>query len=311
MFHPQCFARARSRCCGRLGSQVGTRFCSELGFRLGCLRWCPTVILQSVAVLVVSCFGTVWAGPINTNVALTPAQGVNFFRLQYQYAESDDGPFEHFSQSAAVATFVYGHREDLAFFLTVPYVNRQVDLLDDQDRRFEKTFDGLADMTFLLKYRFYQDDPAPLETTRAAVIVGMNVRSGDSSFSSQSYDPIIGAVYTWRWERHRFDADAIYQINTGSGFFRHDTIRYDVAWSYRVYPRDYSIDAPFEFGAVAELNGTYVADGSHEIYLAPGTQWVTGDWIIELSVQIPVVQELAGDRAEFDYRVIAGFRTQF
>lgn len=250
------------------------------------------------------------AGPINTDVALTPRQGGSIFRLQYIYSELDGpGDAKRANTSTVRGTYVYGLKKDLALFFTVPYVNRQGDRVDRQLGRLEEAHDGIADLTFFAKYRFWQKDAGPAETMRWAAIGGLNIRSGDSDFSSDSYDPIVGTVFSWRKQRSRFDADLFYQFNTGRNDFRHDTLRYDAAYSHRLWPVVYDSDDAWELGGVAELNGRYVADGSHELFVSPGIQFVTEDWVLETSFQWPVIQDLEG--AEADYRIIISLRFQW
>lgn len=252
-----------------------------------------------------------FAGPINTNAALTPAKGVSIFRLQYKYTEADGGNIAHRNASTVAATYVYGVTERFAVLANVQYINRQVDRFNADGMRFEVAHDGIADLTFLAKYRFWQNDPGPMQTQRWAVIGGLNVRSGDSDFTSDSYDPLLGAVYSWRRNRSRFDADLIYQLNTGRDAFRHDSLRYDVAWSFRLFPEVYKPDDAVEFDLVAELNGRYTTDGSHEVFLSPGAQFITEQYVLELSLQLPVVQEFAGSRPETDYRLTIGVKFQW
>ncbi len=250
------------------------------------------------------------AGPINTDVALTPPKGGSIFRLQYIHSESDgSGEVQHVNMSIMKGTYVFGLKENLALFLTVPYVHRETDVVKPQVGRFERSDNGVADLTFLAKYRFWQDDRRPGETLRWAVLGGLNIRSGDSAFTSDSYDPIVGTVFTWQRDRGWFDADLIYQFNTGGGESRHDSLRYDLAYSYRLAPARFEPGNAWELDAVAELNGRYVTDGSHEVFLSPGLQFITKRWIFETSLQLPVIQGINGP--ETDYRLVVGFRFQW
>ncbi len=78
-----------------------------------------------------------------------------------------------------------------------------------------------------------------------------------------------------------------------------------------MYPAVYAIDQPYEVVAVAELNGRYSTDGSHEIFLSPGVQFVAEHWLLEASLQLPVVREMAAGRAETDYRLVLGLRLRW
>jgi len=124
-------------------------------------------------------------------------------------------------------------------------------------------------------------DRRPGETLRGAAISGLNIRSGDSDFTSDSYDPIVGAVFTWQRDRGWFDADLIYQFNTGGGESRHDALRYDLAYSYRLTPARFEPGNAWELDALAELNGRYITDGSHEVFLSPDSQLATAKFRIE------------------------------
>ena len=167
---------------------------------------------------------------------------------------------------------------------------------------------GFGDASVLVKYRFHQEDIGPGRTIRWAAIGGLNIRTGDSDFTSDSYDPILGAVYSWRQDRHRVDADLLYQLNTGGGAKGHDRLRVDAAYSFRVFPTQVDQSATYEVDTVAELNGHYRTDGSHEIFLSPGIQLTTAQWTLESSVQIPVSQNLARGEPEADYRFVIGMR---
>jgi hypothetical protein len=250
------------------------------------------------------------AAPINSDVAFTPPKGGSIFRLQYVYSESDgSGDVQHVNASIMKGTYVYGLKENLALFLTVPYAHRETDVFKPQLGRFERSDSGVADLTFLAKYRFWQDDRRPGETLRWAALGGLNIRSGDSDFTSDSYDPIVGTVFTWQRDRGLLDADLVYQFSTGGGESRHDALRYDVAYSYRLTPARFEPGNAWELDAVAELNGQYTTSGSHEVFLSPGLQFITERWILETSIQLPVIQDLDGP--ETDYRLVVGLRYQW
>lgn len=268
-------------------------------------------ITLTCAVIVAGFMQTVTiAGPINTDAALAPGEGATILRLQYLYAESDgQDRIAHVNTSTLRTTLVYGVRKDLALFLSVPLINRQVDVFDRNMGRTEQAHDGIGDVTVMAKYRFWYEDPDPETTMRLAAIFGLNVRSGDSDFSSDSYDPIVGVVYSYRRGRNKFDADLIYQLNTGGGEHRHNSLRYDASYSFRLTPATFDSGDQREWDVVAEINGAYRTDGAHTLYLAPGIQYITDRWIFETSFQIPVTQD--GDEPELDYRVTTGFRFQW
>ncbi len=256
------------------------------------------------------------AGPIHSDVAFSPRKGGSMLRLQFTYFEADGrgGAVQNVHGSVVRAVFIHGVSEKLALIAAFPYVNKKIDMFSKKMGRFENAQGGFADFNVMLKYRFWQDDSAARHTERFAGLLGLNVRSGDSDLSSDSYDPIFGTVYSWRQDRHLFDANLIYQINTGSGENRHDRLRYDIAYSYRwISPADDDemVDVWYEWNLIAELNGYYLTDSTHEIFLSPGVQYVTEKWVGEFSVQFPVVQELTDQMSEMDFRIVAGIRIRF
>ncbi len=98
--------------------------------------------------------------------------------------------------------------------------------------------------------------------------------------------------------------------------------RLDASLQYRLWPRELSGGVPgFLYGILEanlihkDKNESADADdpnsGGTTLFLVPGLQYVTKRWIIEATVQLPVVQDLNGTALEKDYIVRAGFRINF
>ena len=51
--------------------------------------------------------------------------------------------------------------------------------------------------------------------------------------------------------------------------------------------------------------------GGTTLFISPGLQYVTRQWIVEAGVQIPVRQRLNGTALKNDYAFTAGFRVNF
>ncbi len=73
---------------------------------------------------------------------------------------------------------------------------------------------------------------------------------------------------------------------------------------------------------VLELNGSYADrneidgrrdpdSGGHTVFFSPGIQWLSTRWVIEGSVQIPVIQDLHGDGLKTNYAATLGLRFRF
>ena len=274
----------------------------------------PAGLAWTVAGLVLLCSAHANAAGINTDTGLLPREGGSIFRLQFRYTdiEHDPSPANRRIRNYSVPlTVVYGLREDTSLFFTAPYIHRDVDFTDpDSGRRSKTTSDGIGDLTFFVKRRFWRKD-AVLGTFRWAGIGGIQLRSGDREFSSDSYDPLVGTVVSWVEGRHWLDADLVYQFNTGRDAAGIDSVRYDLAYSYRLFPEQYGPGQSWEFRPVAELNGEYGVDGSHRLFLSPGLQFTKGRVTVEASIELPVVQHLTGSQPDEKFRLVIGMRLHF
>ena len=103
------------------------------------------------------------------------------------------------------------------------------------------------------------------------------------------------------------NASVLWKFNTGGD---PDEAHYDGAITWRLFPESFSGGADAAMYAVLELNGRYDTNGDDELFLSPGFQYVTGQWAIEATVQLPVWQELH-ERPEKDFVVGLSFRMYF
>ncbi len=246
---------------------------------------------------------------INTNTAIAPGEGQYVYRTQLRFLEShsNPGPADVDVNVLVIPqVLAYGVRENLSVFGVVPLVLREgvrrppaggFSDLDDQ---------GVADMRFFAKYRFYEQDE-PGETTRWSVFGGLEVPTYDKDFSSDSWDPFLGTVWTYQSLEWGLDWDLFWNFNTGKGPFRHDELRYDAAYTY-VLLTGQTLDEKFwQLNSVFELNGSYLTDGSHLLFAAPGFQLALERMIVEASLQLPVIRDLK-NTLEPDYLFAIGTR---
>jgi hypothetical protein len=119
----------------------------------------------------------------------------------------------------------------------------------------------------------------------------------------------MGAVATHQAQRYELSADVVYQFNTEArGFELGGALSHDAGLWVRVWPGELpERGTPSAIHAVVELNGIVnrkntvhgdlVGDpGGYTLSLSPGIQWVGPRWIVEGSLQFPVIQDL--NRAE-------------
>jgi hypothetical protein len=249
--------------------------------------------------------------PINSNVALQPSKGGLIIRQQFRYTQGDrttPGGDVDVRVASSITTLVYGVSDKATAILNTPFVlSRQI---ENNTTGSDDTDSGLADVRLLGKFRLYRDDFGPTDTSRFSMIAGLELPSGADAFSSDSIDPILGGVYTRVEGRHAFDADALWQFNTGGSGRGDDRLQYDIAYIYRLWPETYASSRPAALSASIELNGSYETNDDHEIFLSPGLQYVTTRWIAEATIQLPLWQDL-NHRLERDFVIGLGVRVQF
>lgn len=127
---------------------------------------------------------------------------------------------------------------------------------------------------------------------------------------------------TWAADRHELDADLIYTITTE----RHDIetgdrFQYDLAYRYRLWP-DRFRGRLIQLNGLVELNGTWTSvtradgrtlsdTGGHVLFVSPGLQLITSRFVLEPSLQLPVVQDLRGPQLETDFVGVLSVRIPF
>ena len=249
--------------------------------------------------------------PINSNVALQPSKGGLIIRQQFRYTEAEQSsPMGELDieQASAITTLVYGLSDELALIFDMPFVlSRRI---ENNTTGNDDTDSGFADLRLLSKVRLYRDDFGPTDTIRFDLIGGLELPTGKDEFSSDSFDPILGGVFSHIEGRHAFDVDALWHFNTGGGDSGEDLLKYDMAYIYRLTPETYASTKPTALFGSIELNGIYETNSDHELFASPGLQYVTTRWILEATVQIPIWQDL-NHRAERDFIFGIGFRVQF
>lgn len=259
---------------------------------------------------------------INTNVALPVAKGEGIWRSQLRTTVATDDPSGQDRELRAFVlpqTLVYGFTPRLTAFATLPILaDRQVDTPSGTMNEGA----ALGDLKLLGRYTFFIDDYAPLSTRRVAVLAGMKFPTGADRFGTPSFDPIVGAVATWAANRHELDLDTLYTITTErNGVEAGDQLQYDLAYRYRLWPKKFGRRL-LQLNGVLELNGRWTgrsrvdgstqnSSGGNVLFLSPGAQFITQRFIVEASVQVPVVQDLNGPQLEKDFVAVLSVRVPF
>ena len=191
----------------------------------------------------------------------------------------------------------------------------------------EASSSGLADIRVFGKYLLYQRDRLN-ETLRVATKAGVKFPSGSTSstppLGSGSTDYFASAVIGWIRGRTGIYAEGIYSVNTsndevdfGNGF------AFNLALGFRLSPAVYDTYPSRQLNLFIEMNGSTVRrskqsgartarlenTGGTVIFLSPGLQFVGGRrWLVEASVQLPVVNAPNGAQLGTSWTTLAGIR---
>ncbi len=218
----------------------------------------------------------------------------------------------------------------------IPYVEKRLEMTGPGGTtRFEEQ--GLGDLRLLTEYAYFIRDRKQ-ETTRAIAIGGIELPTGSHGDpnlppvlwnGSGATNYVLGTAVSHIPARWGVYTDLIYRITTeAAGFEFGDTLRYDLALGYRLWPAVYETYPSRQFNVFLELNGlweqksrdvrppsggaTVPDSGGNRVLLSPGLQYIPGRaFLVEASVQIPVVEELHGRQLETDAQYLIGIRWLF
>lgn len=280
------------------------------------IRLHSIIVFGAPALLAAAGF-TFAQAPINaTDSATQPSPGHVIFLQQFRFysLDLDEGRRDRrgeIDDAVLFSTLNIGLRSDWSLSLRLPAVFRDREF--DRSNRIDRN-EGIGDLTALAKWRIYQNDSAALDTTRISLIGGAQIRTGDSPFTTDGYNPVLGLAYTQIAGRHGFNGALQWTFTTGgseepilAGESTADLFRYDLAYLFRLSPKQYTAETHGAFYAVCELNGFYETNGDNELFLSPGLMYEAKSWTAELSVQLPAWHHIE-HRAEVEYALIAGVR---
>ena len=261
------------------------------------------------------------AFPINSNVALQPAEGQWIYRTQLRWRKASvdaTAPDTDVNIGSASQVLVYGWTSRIATVLGLPVLYRDRDTPAGDRDDF-----GVGDVRVIARYQVWKD-LGYLASKSWTVLGGVEIPTDDDPFSSRSWDPVLGTVYTWRKDKYGFDADVVYQINTENDrdFEAGDVLRYDLAFQRRLWPEAYTADTRWTLTGLLELNGEWQdtaerngnslrATDSHQIFLGPGLVLAGKRTRVELGVQAPVYRDVGTAALQDDVRTVLGVTWTF
>jgi hypothetical protein len=275
---------------------------------------------------------------INSDVGLTPFKGQWIYRSQLRYTRKADDPTPQDRKLEVFAmpqTLVYGLTEKTSMILTVPFLSKELDSTKGGTRT-SRGDAGLGDLLLLGKHRLYTKD-YPSATSRFSLVAGTDLPTGQSGdadargklprdlqLGSGSADPLVGGAYTWQSLDDEWDVSLTYQFNTTANKFEFgDVLTYTVGYQRRVWPIrlperglyaqwNLVLEANGQWEQQAKSHGSRVDNsGGHLLFLSPGLQVATKHFVIESSVQLPVLQNLNGNQVEPDFVLVASIRATF
>lgn len=252
-----------------------------------------------------------------TEAATMPSPGISLVREQIHYSQYGANPNDGSTKTTQLefmTTWQYGLAPELSFRVDVPVVFEKHDEADgstDKDK-------GVEDIDLMLKWRIYRDDSGGVDTTRIALLGGAGVASGDDhDFSSQSVNPMIGAVFTKVWGRLGFNQDVGYRFNYGGiresnlgGEGPDNAFTHNTALVYRIIPDAYTSDSEGAWYLTGEINGIYETNGDYELRWSPGLMYEGRRFGFEIMGQLPLYDDVH-ERPELDFRIGIGFRILF
>jgi hypothetical protein len=251
---------------------------------------------------------------ISTPAATQPSAGRFVLREQLRLESFDAGGEDprDIDQVTLWTRLSYGVTGALSLSLDLPMAVRETSRPGGDD----DTDAGLEGPELTAKLRVLREDFGPIDTLRVSLLAGV-AAPVDDHLGPPGITPTLGAVATYVHGRHGLNGAVRWSFTTDSaddpvlpGETLHDLLRADAAYLYRLAPAAYTADTRGAWYAVLELNTFYETGGDFEALLAPGLMYEGRRWAAELSVQIPVHQDL-DHRPELEYRVIAGLRFLF
>jgi hypothetical protein len=294
--------------------------------------------LLGIGVLILIVPASAFAVAINSDVGLTPFKGQWIYRSQLRYTKKADDPSPQDRKLETFAmpqTLVYGFTENASVILTIPFLSKELDATTNGIRT-SRGDAGLGDLLLLGKYRVYTRD-YPQATSRLSIVAGTDLPTGQSGdadakgklprdlqLGSGSADPLVGGAYTWQSLDDEWDASLTYTFNTTANQFEFgDVLAYTVGYQRRVWPITLPERGLYaQWNVVLEANGQWEQQakshggrldntGGHLLFLSPGVQVATKHFVIESSIQLPVLQNLNGNQVEPDFTLVGSIRVTF
>lgn len=275
--------------------------------------------------------GATFAAPVSFNSAMPVAEGDFIMRLTTTTLRASGDPSPRNRDLTVHSTSIvgaYGWNPDAAMILVIPYLDKQQSQSSWSSPRGDV---GFGDVRGLLRYTVFRDN-YPRGQTALAPFVGIKAATGEHrkdglprplQLGSGSWDPLVGITFqNTSLSRSHFAALSYQNTTRADGFEFGDRLRMDyafqqVVWKHRPddAPSAYLyglLEANYRWEDKHENRGVQLDNsGGSTLYLTPGLQYVTRRWVMETSLQWPVLQDLNGNALEDEFTLTVGFRWNY
>jgi len=275
-------------------------------------RW--TVIALLLLLAVGPATSSSAQSPIIGFGAMQPAKGHFYTHVMpfYRQFDGNESTQDRDVRQVSIAAQVsYALLSNVAVTLDVPFYFNH---LDPSSIATGDSSTGFGDMSLLAKWRFWQHDTGPTDTLRLALLGGIQIPGGTTSYldsTEEGWNPLLGAVFSAVQGRHGGNFSALWEFNTEGESQPEGGLRCDLSYLFRLAPEAYGEETSHAaWYLVAELNGLYETNGNQQLFFSPGLMYEATWYTLDISVMLPVVQELK-DRPDLEIAVGVGLRLTF
>lgn len=210
-----------------------------------------------------------------------------------------------------------GLASDLSVEANLPIYQSFFDRPAPGQADFDRRATGLGDLDLTLKLRILQEDLGPVDTVRVSIYGGTEVPTSTAGFGSRSFDPQVGVTAMGIFGRHGIVQNLAWRFTTASaeepllpGDTTADVFSFGTAYLYRIAPEEFTVEHRGAWYVTAEAIGTAETNGDVELMLMPGILYEGPRLVFELTVGVPIVQDLR-HRPEASFTASIGVRILF
>ena len=212
-------------------------------------------------------------------------------------------------------TFVYGLPRHVMWVGVVPVVNGPPASLGGASGQPSET--GLADPKLFVQYDGLYSKNRPGGFSRLAGFFGVKIPWGQEGFSTGATDLLQGLIFTHATTSWFVNTDFQWTATTTNKESKvGNLLQLDASVMYRLfrYPERNDLFVVLEINSFIEGRSNrdgmeILGTGGESVFVSPGVEvFLRRNLILELSVQLPVYQELNGHQPSKDWVFVTGFR---